>query len=60
MLQDYRWSTLYKGFTITQRNNGIYYAAAYTYDTMSNTNKSKISYYPNIYIKLYTQYYNSC
>ena len=42
MLQDYRWSTLYKGFTITQRNNGIYYASAHTYDTMSNTNKSKL------------------
>ena len=42
MLQDYRWSTLYKGFTITQRNNGIYYAAAYTYDTMYNTNLNEL------------------
>lgn len=37
MLRDYRWSTLYKGFTITQRNNGIYYASAHTYDTIYNT-----------------------
>jgi hypothetical protein len=42
MLRDYRWSTLYKGFTITQRNNGTYYAAAHTYDIMSDTNKSKL------------------
>ena len=38
MLRDRRWSTLYKGFTITQRNNGRYYAGAYLYDTMYNTN----------------------
>lgn len=42
MLRDYRWSTLYKGFTITQRNNGIYYAAAYTYDTMSSRNINEL------------------
>ena len=38
MLRDRRWSTLYKGFTIIQRNNGWYYASAYLYDTMYDTN----------------------
>ena len=42
MIQDNRWATLYKGFTITQRNNGIYYAAAHTYDTMHNTNINEL------------------
>ena len=42
MLRDYRWSTLYKGFTITQRNNGIYYAAAYLYETIYSTNLTEL------------------
>lgn len=42
MLRDYRWSTLYKGFTITQRNNGMYYASAHTYDTIYNTNINEL------------------
>ena len=42
MIQDKRWATLYKGFTITQRSTGIYYASAYTYDTMHNTNINEL------------------
>ena len=42
MLRDYRWTALYKGFTITQRNNGMYYASAYTYDTMYSTNINEL------------------
>ena len=42
MLRDRRWSTLYKGFTITQRNNGRYYASAYLYETMYDTNLNNL------------------
>ena len=42
MLRDRRWNTLYKGFTITQRNNGWYYASSYLYDTIYDTNLSNL------------------
>ena len=42
MLRDYRWYTLHKGFTITQRNNGWYYASAYLYETMYSTNLNEL------------------
>ena len=42
MLQDRRWSTLYKGFTIVQRNNGWYYGGAHLYDTMCDTNLNNL------------------
>ena len=42
MLRDYRWRTLYKGFTISQKNNGWYYAEAHTYDQIKNTNLKEL------------------
>ena len=42
MLRDRRWTNQYKGFTITQRNNGWYYASAYLYDTMYSTNLTEL------------------
>ena len=42
MLQDRRWSTLYKGFTIVQRNNGWYYGGAHLYDTIYDTNLNNL------------------
>jgi hypothetical protein len=42
MLRDNRWYTLHKGFIITQRNNGWYYASAYLYDTMYSTNLNEL------------------
>ena len=42
MQRNKRWFTLYKGFTIVQRNNGWYYAGAHLYDTMYDTNLNNL------------------
>jgi hypothetical protein len=42
MLRDRRWTNQYKGFTITQRNNGWYYASSYLYETMYDTNLNNL------------------
>jgi len=65
MLRDRRWSTLYKGFTITQRNSGWYYTDAHLYDTMYDTNLSNLKKQINNTLKLevlslrkYNKHYN--